>query len=116
MQRKASPDIGRLECSYQAGQFYSTAFSFELLAGSTQLVMPPVLSIKRVIGNCGVHSMSRPPRLPVMLAARNPAKAPSSRWTPTPPLPVMVGLERPLGVGEHSYANVAVTTDRTAIE
>jgi hypothetical protein len=26
-----------------------------------------------------------------MLAARKPAKAPSSKWTPTPPLPVMVG-------------------------
>ena len=72
-------------------QSYSTAFSFELLSGSTQFVIPPVRATKRVIGNCGSQSTSRPLKLPVMLAARNPAKAPSSRWTPTPPLAVIVG-------------------------
>src|SRR4029077_16463173 len=72
-------------------QLYSTAFSGDLLAGSTQFAIQPVLSINRVIGNCGAQSMSRPLKLPVMLAARKPANAPSSRWTPPPPLPVIVG-------------------------
>ena len=59
-----------------------------LAADSTQFVTPPVLSTNLVIGNCGSQSTSRPLRLPVTLAATKPAKAPSSRWTPFPPLPV----------------------------
>lgn len=57
--KKDRPDTERLMLC-QTSNFYSTSLSFELLAGSTQFVMPPVLSINRVIGNFGVHSMSRP--------------------------------------------------------
>ena len=58
---------------------YSAALSFELLAGSTQFVTPPVLATKRVIGNCGAQSTSVPLKLPVMFAARKPANEPSSK-------------------------------------
>src|SRR5712691_11649839 len=77
--RKATQTSGGL-MSCHAGQFYSKVFSFELLAGSTQFVIPPVLSTKRVIGNFGAQSTSVPLKLPVTLAATKPAKEPSSRW------------------------------------
>ena len=73
------------------GEAYFKVSRCAALAGSTQFVIAPVRSMKRVIGNCGSQSTSRPPKLPVMLAARKPAKAPSSKWTPTPPLAVIVG-------------------------
>src|SRR5207253_8078256 len=64
--RKAAPMSGR-PISLRAQSFYFTGFSRELLADSTQFVIPPVLSTKRVIGNCGAQSTSRPLKLPVML-------------------------------------------------
>src|SRR6476659_5707026 len=88
--KKGRPDGGRPDFAL-SWRVYFVIRRDAVAADSTQFVLPPVLSIKRVIGNFGLHSMSRPPRLPVMLAARKPAKAPSSRCTPTPPLPVIVG-------------------------
>jgi hypothetical protein len=50
-----------------------------------------------------------------MLAARKPAKEPSSKWTPTPPLPVIVGPRKHrFGGSKESYAIAAVATDGTA--
>jgi len=61
-----------------------------LLADSTQFVIPPVVSTKRVIGNCGAQSTSVPLKLPVTLVPKKTATDPSSRRTPFPPLPVIV--------------------------
>ena len=69
---------------------YSRAFSRDLLRGSTQFVIPPVVSTKRVIGNCGAHSTSVPLKLPVTVVPKKTAKEPSSRCIPLPPLAVIV--------------------------
>src|SRR5438132_13125239 len=63
MQRKAAHTSGRLECSDQDWRSYFKSFNGDLLVGSTQFVIPPVRSTKRVIGNCGSQSTSRPLRL-----------------------------------------------------
>lgn|SRR6185369_14762320 len=87
MQRKAALTTGGQYCRRRN---YSAAFDFELLAGSTQFVIPPVRATKRVIVNCGAQSMSTPLKLPVTVADWKPAKEASSRWIPLPPLPVIV--------------------------
>jgi len=68
-------------------KFYLTDFVVVALVGSMQFVIPPVRSTKWVIVNCGAQSTSRPLKLPVTVADWKPAKDPSSRWTPDPPLP-----------------------------
>src|SRR5450432_3123951 len=54
--KKSRPLNGAADRRAKAGQSYSTGFGVSLLADSTQLVTPPVLATKRVIGNFGAHS------------------------------------------------------------
>jgi hypothetical protein len=53
-------------------------------AGSTRFVIPPVLSINRVIGNWGVHSMSRPLKLPVYVGREETREGAVPRWRRCP--------------------------------
>ena len=72
--------------------YFMLSWACAVLAGSTQLVMPPVPATKRVIGNFGAHCTSVPLKLPVTVVPKKTAKEPSSRCIPVPPFAVIVIL------------------------